>query len=1050
MTPERWQRIEQIYFAALARAPGERAALLDEACRGDEALRREIDSLLDAHHQASGFLAQPAMEVVAKRIALEPTLAKAGQVINQYQVLSPLGAGGMGVVYKALDLKLGRTVALKMLAPALVSNEAARLRFLREARAASMLAHPGICTVFEVGQSEDLIYIAMQYLQGKTLSDLLAESHLPIETALSYALDIADALKDAHQKGVIHRDIKPTNIIVNERGRAVVLDFGLAKYIGANRAYDGEAQTLLQITETMSPIGTPAYMSPEQARGGRLDERSDIFSFGVMLYEMVTGVRPFRGQSHLDTLHAILYEEPASPLEVNPEIPDRLDGVIRKTLAKDPRQRYQSFAELQADLAGVLSDKSAQHSAPRPAARFGETPAPNDATVTDGTAFNVTAGGAAAITQWILRPVSGRRSVAILGAALLLTLAGWFVWWLSGTRSSSDLIASLKQIEVVNWKEQGGQTSNLFGGISPDGKMIAYSSKSDGHGNIWVKQTSAGDPVQITKDNWNNWSPIWSPDGQELAYLSRRGQQTGIWRIAAFGGVPKLVATLDTLGGLLKGWSQESETIYYRANGNFFAIDVASGQSKALTQFDVQDSPAEEFSISPAEDRIAYDGLREHQKDIWVMPVGSDSHSQITNDPEEDRFPVWHPDGKRIFYSSKRNGVYQVCVAFLDSRKNMQLTFGDSDCFVSGVTEDGTKIAVSSPRQYSDLWAVDANTGEETQTTDDVHAEMWADISPDSRQVLYQFMRYTDDLEGSQILLKQETAGEQQIELATRGIEPRWSPDGRAISFLRLDTGVLSLWSINASGTSEKQLTPRPISGFNWTINPYNRFHTSEFSWSPDSRWIAFTTATAEPGIWIVGADGQSESRALPAPDADTSFYSPLWSPDAKRIAYLSRAQTDTQAIWKVSIVETGTGRSRTVHQSKSVLRLLGWSASGSELVVATVHGKAMFASAPANVGVFEVSADRGSVRHIVTAETGYLYNNQLSPDRRSIAIASRRDGKDNIWLYPMTGGDPKKITSNSDSRLFLSSLTWSPDGQTICFAKQACFGVMSIITNYR
>src|ERR1044072_7460383 len=165
----------------------------------------------------------------------------------------PLGAGAMGVVYKALDLKLGRTVALKMLAPALVTDQTARLRFLREARAASMLAHPNICTVFEVGQSDNLVYIAMQYLHGKTLADLLSESQIPITTALGYALDIADALDEAHGHGIIHRDIKPTNIIVNERGKAIVLDFGLAKYIGAKRAYDGDAPTLLQITEAMSP-----------------------------------------------------------------------------------------------------------------------------------------------------------------------------------------------------------------------------------------------------------------------------------------------------------------------------------------------------------------------------------------------------------------------------------------------------------------------------------------------------------------------------------------------------------------------------------------------------------------------------------------------------------------------------------------------------------------------------------------------------------------------------------------------------------------------------
>ncbi|HJQ22671.1 MAG TPA: protein kinase [Blastocatellia bacterium] len=1051
MTPERWQRIEQVYFAALARSPNERAAWLDQACRDDAALRAEVESLLAAHRQGGGFLAEPALEVVAKQLALEPSLAQAGQIINQYQILAPLGRGGMGVVYKALDLRLGRTVALKMLSPALVSDQTARLRFLREARAASMLAHPNICTVFEVGQKDELVYIAMQYVQGKTLADGLGESRLPLRVALGYALDIADALDEAHGQGVIHRDIKPTNIIINERGRAVVLDFGLAKYVGARRTLDGEAPTLLQITEEMSPIGTPAYMSPEQARGGRLDERSDIFSFGVMLYEMTTGQRPFSGHSQMDTLHAILYHDPPPPLAVNPAIPARLDRIIRQTIAKDPAVRYQSFADLKADLAALLAEKSGALPMPNSEPLAAATTSPNDPTITDEARSYRTAAGAAAMTGRILRPLLRPRNVMIVAAAALAVVAAYLAWRGRGSPSDAELIASLKLTELVNWKEQGYYTgADILGSISPDGKMIAYCSRSDGLGNIWIKQTSGGDPVQITKDSWHNWSPIWSPDGQELAYLSRRGQQTGIWRVPAFGGAAKLVATLAPLGGRLSRWSKDAKTIYYEADGNFFALDLSSGQSRALTEFDPQNLPAYDFSISPAEDRITYVESKDGQVDLWVTPLAGGSPTQITNDSAEDRPAFWHPDGRRILYSSKRDGVFQIFVAYMDGRKPVQLTFGDRDSFVSGISEDGTKLAVSSIRQDSDLWAVDVNTGEETQITTDVHAEMWADFSPDGRHIAYQFMRQHDDLMSSQVLLQATGTGEQQVELATTGIEPRWSPDGRTLAFLRLAGGIRQLWTINATGTGERQLTARGISGLNFTINPFNRAHSSEFSWSPDSRRMAFTTASAEPGIWVAAADGQNEIRTLPTPDADTAFYCPLWSPDGSRIAYLSITEMQTQVVWKVLTLATGQPTPRMLYQSNSVLRLLGWSATGHALVVATVAGKAKFASQPSAVGLFELATDTGGVRPIATAEAAYLYNNQLSADKRVIAIARHQDGKDNLWLYPISGGAPKKITSNNDSRLFFSSLTWSPDGKAITFAKQARFGVMSMLANYR
>lgn len=257
--------------------------------------------------------------------------------ISHYKIKELIGRGGMGEIYKAVDAELGRIVAIKTLSPALIADQSAQQRFLREARAASILSHPSICTVFEVGKEGDLVFIAMQYLQGRTIHELLAQGPLPIESALSYALDVAEALEEAHKNGVIHRDIKPSNIIVNERGSAVVLDFGLAKQVSSfSSALTDESPTMMHVTTAAAIIGTAPYMSPEQVRGEAVDARSDVFSFGATFYEMLSGVRPFSGRSQIEAMHAILHEEPKPLNKVRREVGRELERIVTRALKKEP------------------------------------------------------------------------------------------------------------------------------------------------------------------------------------------------------------------------------------------------------------------------------------------------------------------------------------------------------------------------------------------------------------------------------------------------------------------------------------------------------------------------------------------------------------------------------------------------------------------------------------------------------------------------------------------------------------------------------------------
>ncbi len=356
MTPERWKQIEKLYYAARKREPGQRAAFLDQVCAGDEALRREVESLLASDEQASDFLATPALRIAAEEIAEEQSRSLIGRQVGHYRILSLLGAGGMGEVYLAEDARLGRKVALKLL-PAKFTQDRERLRrFEQEARAASALNHPNIVTIFEIGEVEGIHFIATEYIDGQTLRGRMVGAPVKLSEALDVAMQVASALAAAHEAGIVHRDIKPENIMLRRDGYIKVLDFGLAKLIappaaGQTTVIDSKASTKEQIkTDPGRLMGTARYMSPEQIRGQKVDCRSDIFSLGVELYEMVAGRAPFVGATAGEVIAAILNQEPLLLARYSREVPAELERMVSRALAKDREARYQVVKDLLIDL----------------------------------------------------------------------------------------------------------------------------------------------------------------------------------------------------------------------------------------------------------------------------------------------------------------------------------------------------------------------------------------------------------------------------------------------------------------------------------------------------------------------------------------------------------------------------------------------------------------------------------------------------------------------------------------------------------------------------
>ncbi len=847
MTPERWQRVKEICQSLLDLKPSRREELLEEMCAGDQSLMREVRSLLA--QESGGLFDAPALDAAARALAddgrAEMRQDLVGQTLRHYRIVEKIGEGGMGVVYRARDEHLKRDIAIKVLPPELMTDPERKKRFVQEARAASALNHPNIVTIYDVTSEGGIDFIAMELVAGKTLDQKIGRKGIKLDEALKFAVQIADALAAAHAAGIVHRDLKPANILVTESGHVKVLDFGLAKLTQPLNGERADSSSAAMSTEEGQIVGTAAYMSPEQAEGKPVDARSDIFSFGSVLYEMVTGRRAFQGESSASIISEILKSE---PLPLNAGIPHDLEIIIARCLRKDPARRVKHMDDVWLALEDLKEESgSGEPSKTEP------------------------------------QPRSVRRRIATWATAAVLLFLGagsafLYLHRISREAPPADIVT------LTNYPGTQGHPS-----FSPDGSRVAFhwDGPKEDNFDIYIKPVGSGPPRRLTFDPGAERSPRWSPDGNWIAF-SRGGF---VYLIPPEGGKERRLCR-----GVASSWSPDSRFLAIQRRESsetptlIYLVSAEAGEESGPVTSPPSQSLGDIWAeISPDGKSFAFARIHgrggEFAADIYIQPIANGKPAgeawRLTND---DRRVIgaraWTLDGSEIVFSSNRGGRRSLWRVAVSPGAEPRRVPGTDDA-VSATVARGTPGRLVYSRSYvgTSIWrkriAEKGNSVGAPERLLASHGQEWdPQFSPEGSRIVLR-----SDRSGFDEIWVCRSDGSEPVQLTSfRGSRhagaPRWSPDGQRIAFDSQGPNGVNIFIVNAEGGE-----PHKVTEGDWSdIRP---------CWSKDGQWIYFgSNRSGTNQIWKVSASGSNPRQVtqdggfecFESLDGKQLFYTKGWS----------------------------------------------------------------------------------------------------------------------------------------------------------------------------